>query len=70
MTAPVCTQDKYQRNALHWAAEAGQVDAAECLIDYGIDQLATECNGRWVAGREWAGTVTPAKGGGAGGRAA
>ncbi|KXZ44726.1 hypothetical protein GPECTOR_63g51 [Gonium pectorale] len=39
-------RDKYQRTALHWAAEAGQVEAAECLIDYGIDQLATECNGR------------------------
>ncbi|KAG2495333.1 hypothetical protein HYH03_006603 [Edaphochlamys debaryana] len=39
-------RDKYQRTALHWAAEAGQVEAAECLMDYGIDAMATECNGR------------------------
>ncbi|GIL65030.1 hypothetical protein Vafri_18881 [Volvox africanus] len=39
-------RDKYQRTALHWAAEAGQVEAAECLLDYGVDPLATECNGR------------------------
>ncbi|GLC37378.1 hypothetical protein PLESTB_001593700 [Pleodorina starrii] len=39
-------RDKYQRTALHWAAEAGQLEAAECLLDYGVDPLATECNGR------------------------
>ncbi|KAG2454810.1 hypothetical protein HYH02_000642 [Chlamydomonas schloesseri] len=39
-------RDKYQRTALHWAAEAGQVEAAECLLDYGSEPLATECNGR------------------------
>ncbi|GFR42077.1 hypothetical protein Agub_g2900 [Astrephomene gubernaculifera] len=39
-------RDKYQRTALHWAAEAGQVEAVECLMDYGVDPVATECNGR------------------------
>lgn len=100
-TVPTLSQirDKYQRTALHWAAEAGQasrdgckrvgrrcalsgasialircriillplrsapelhigeltlsydsaflqVEAAECLLDYGVEALATECNGR------------------------
>uniref|UniRef100_A0A7S0YEI9 Uncharacterized protein n=1 Tax=Polytomella parva TaxID=51329 RepID=A0A7S0YEI9_9CHLO len=39
-------RDKIQRNALHWAAELGHVEAAELLIDYGIDVKAMECNGR------------------------
>ncbi|GIL93449.1 hypothetical protein Vretimale_12719 [Volvox reticuliferus] len=39
-------RDQLQRTALHWAAELGHVDAAELLIDYGIDVKAVECNGR------------------------
>lgn len=39
-------QDKFMRNAAHWAAEAGSIEALECLMDYRIDADATECNGR------------------------
>ncbi|GLC36382.1 hypothetical protein PLESTM_000437500 [Pleodorina starrii] len=39
-------RDTLQRTALHWAAELGNVEAAELLIDYGIDVKAVECNGR------------------------
>ncbi|GIL50507.1 hypothetical protein Vafri_6684 [Volvox africanus] len=42
----VNTRDQLQRTGLHWAAELGHVDAAELLIDYGIDVKAVECNGR------------------------
>ena len=30
-------RDTLQRTALHWAAELGQVKAAELLIDFGVD---------------------------------
>lgn len=39
-------RDKLNRTALHWAAEMGHRDAAQLLIDYGIDRKLTECNGR------------------------
>ncbi|KAL6745127.1 ankyrin repeat-containing domain protein [Haematococcus lacustris] len=39
-------RDKFQRTALHWAAECNQVEAAEALLDYGCDVTACECNGR------------------------
>lgn len=39
-------RDKYQRTALHWAAEMGRIECAEALLDYGADIKATECNGR------------------------
>ena len=41
-------RDRFQRTALHWAAEMGHADVAEALVDYQIDPLAVECNGRWV----------------------
>lgn len=28
------------------AAEMNQCEVAECLLDYGVDPFATECNGR------------------------
>lgn len=39
-------RDKFQRTALHWAAEMGHVEAVETLLDYGCDVNAKECNGR------------------------
>ncbi|EFJ44495.1 hypothetical protein VOLCADRAFT_106351 [Volvox carteri f. nagariensis] len=39
-------RDQLQRTALHWAAELGNIEAAELLIDFGIDVKAVECNGR------------------------
>lgn len=42
----VNVRDQLARTALHWAAELGNVEAAELLIDYGIDVKAVECNGR------------------------
>uniref|UniRef100_A0A7S0S0X3 Uncharacterized protein n=1 Tax=Chlamydomonas leiostraca TaxID=1034604 RepID=A0A7S0S0X3_9CHLO len=39
-------RDKLQRTALHWAAEMGRIEAAEALMDYGVDVAAQECNGR------------------------
>lgn len=39
-------RDRYNRTALHWAAEMGQLEAAETLLDFGIDALAAECYGR------------------------
>lgn len=39
-------QDKFNRTALHWAAEMGHLDTADVLLDYGCDVAALECNGR------------------------
>ena len=39
-------QDRLQRTALHWAAEMGQHETAQTLIDFGIDVKAVECTGR------------------------
>ncbi|GFH25437.1 predicted protein [Haematococcus lacustris] len=45
-------RDKFQRTALHWAAECNQVEAAEALLDYGCDVTACECNGS-TRGARW-----------------
>lgn len=39
-------KDRHGRTALHWAAEMGQISAAEALLDYKIDLKATESTGR------------------------
>lgn len=50
-SADVCAlvlllQDKFDRSALHWAAETNSIECAEALMDYGCDPGVTECNGR------------------------
>lgn len=39
-------QDKFNRTALHWAAEMGHDDTVEALLDFNCDIHAMECNGR------------------------
>uniref|UniRef100_A0A7S3QTA9 Uncharacterized protein n=1 Tax=Dunaliella tertiolecta TaxID=3047 RepID=A0A7S3QTA9_DUNTE len=39
-------KDNLGRTALHWAAELNRVQAAEALLDYGIDITIPESNGR------------------------
>jgi hypothetical protein len=43
-------QDRLGRTALHWAVEAGQQEAAETLLDFGINAAVTDCIGRWAHG--------------------
>ncbi|MEW5320469.1 MAG: hypothetical protein WDW38_011539 [Sanguina aurantia] len=42
----VAQKDKFDRSALHWAAETNSIECAEALMDYGCDPGVTECNGR------------------------